>query len=76
MCPSWPMDTCQVTKGYMTTLGMGASLVTIAHVIELAYRNILTCLWDKSCGHFGCEDLMWLKSAKVYLKVKYFHIST
>ena len=50
------------------------SRVTIARVIALVayrlpgsrHRNILTCFRAKPCGHFGFEDLMWLKSVEVH----------
>jgi len=29
------MGTCRVTEGYMTTLGMGTSHVTMVHVIAI-----------------------------------------
>jgi len=50
------------------------SRVTIARVIALVayrlpgsrYSKILTCFRAKPCGHFGFEDLMWLKSVEVH----------
>jgi len=35
ICSSQPIYTCLVTKGYMTTSGMGSSCVAIAHVIAV-----------------------------------------
>jgi len=55
---------------------MGTSRVAITHVVALVFRYILTCLWAKSYRHFGLEDFMWLKSAKISLKITRFHAST
>ena len=59
ICATWPWVTVMqqkkfvpiLTHGYllsnkvyMTSLGMGPSRVTIAHVIAIVYQNIVTCL--------------------------------
>jgi len=76
MWRSWPMDIYRITKGCMSNLGTGASHVANEHKIVLVSRNILTYLWAESYGHFRFEDFFWLKSAKVSLKITYFHVST
>ena len=72
ICASWRMDTCRVTKEHMTTRhGYIMYNNCACNSISIGYHNILTCMRAKPCGHFGFEDLMWLKSAKVYLKITY-----
>jgi len=55
------MDTCRVTKGCMSNLGMG---VTIAHRAAPAFPNILTYLWAKSYGHFCSRTIRGWKVRK------------
>jgi len=73
----WPMDTCRVTKEYITTRhGYITCNNCACNSTSIGYRSILTCLPAKLCRQFGFEELMWLKSTKIYLKITYFHVST